>query len=375
MRRRRIVLFVLAAVFVTAAASLKLHQIRLGAAQAASFQPPPDAVTTLQVSAAAWPQSLHAIGTVTADQGVTVSADLPGVVEEIHFDSGRSVLKGAVLVRLDTRQEQAQLSAARAQLELARLNRERAQGLASQGVIAPADRDRAEAEFAQATARVGEIEATIQRKQVKAPFTGLLGLRQVNLGQYLEAGSPIVSLQSLDPVHVDFSVPQQQVAQLRLGREVELSLEGAADAHLHGRISAVDSVVDAATRNVRVRASLGNPDGRLRPGMFVEARVSTGAPEPVLAIPTSAIAYAPYGDSVYVVADLPGPDGGTYRGVRQQFVKLGAARGDQVAVVSGLAAGDEVVTSGAFKLRNGAPVKVDNSVQPDNDPAPRPQEN
>lgn len=375
MRRRRIVLFVLAAVFVTTAASLKLHQMRMGAAQAASFQPPPDAVTTLEVSSAAWPQSLHAIGTVTADQGVTVSADLPGVVEEIHFDSGRHVEKGAVLVRLDTRQEQAQLSAARAQLELARLNRARAQGLAAQGVIAPADRDRAEAEFAQASARVGEIEATIQRKQVRAPFAGLLGLRQVNLGQYLEAGSPIVSLQSLDLVHVDFSVPQQQVARLRRGGEVAVSLAGAADAHLRGRISAVDSVVDAATRNVRVRASLGNPDGRLRPGMFVEARVATGAPEPVLAIPSSAVAYAPYGDSVYVVADLPGPEGGTYRGVRQQFVKLGAARGDQVAVVSGLAAGDQVVTSGAFKLRNGAPVKVDNSVQPGNDPAPRPLEN
>lgn len=375
MRKRRIVLFVLAAVFVTAAASLKLHQIRGGAAQAASFQPPPDAVTTLKVSTASWPQTLHAIGTVTAVQGVNVSADLPGVVEEILFESGRQVTAGTVLVRLDTRQEQAQLTAAKAQLVLARLNHERALGLAAQGVISPADRDRTQAEFEQAQARVGEIEATIHRKQIRAPFTGLLGLRQVNLGQYLEGGSPIVALQSLDPVYVDFSVPQQQVARMRPGGEVEVALEGLPDAGFRGRISAIDSVVDEATRNVRVRASLDNPGGRLRPGMFVEARVTSGAPAPVLAIPASAISYAPYGDSVFVVADLPGPEGGTYRGVRQQFVKLGPARGDQVVVASGLAAGDEVVTSGTFKLRTGAAVKVDNSVQPANDPAPRPQEN
>lgn len=352
----------------------KTLQIRAAIAQAASFQMPPEAVTTVKARLEPWPATLDAIGTVQAVRGVTVSADLPGVVEAILFESGQAVRAGDVLVRLDARQERAQLAAAEAQRDLAKLSLERVRGLVAQGILAQAELDRAAAEHKQAEARVGEIAATIERKQVRAPFSGVLGIRQVDLGQYLAGGAPIVPLQSLDPLHVDFSVPQQQVGRLRPGGAIAVSLEGASSP-TPGEINAVDAVVDEATRNVRVQATIGNPDGRLRPGMFVQVQARLGQQKPVVALPASAISYAPYGDSVYVVADMEGQGGSRYRGVRQQFVKLGPARGDQVAVLEGLDAGAEVVSSGAFKLRNGAAVQVNNEVLPADDPAPRPEDN
>jgi membrane fusion protein (multidrug efflux system) len=354
---------------------VKTLQIQARIAEASSFQPPPEAVTTIMARQEPWPETLGAIGTVHAVRGVTVSADLPGVVESIAFESGRAVREGDVLVRLDTRQERAQLAAAEAQRDLARLSLDRVRGLVEQGIVAPAELDRATAEHRQAEARVGEIRATIERKEVRAPFSGVLGIRQVNLGQYLEGGAPIVPLQSLDPVHVNFSVPQQRVGEMRVGGEVQVTAEGLGGAAVRGRITAIDSVVDEATRNVQVQATFDNPGGRLRPGMFVQAHVRTGDTAAVVALPASAISYAPYGDSVFVVSEMKGPGGEPYKGVRQQFVKLGAARGDLVAVVSGLEAGEEVVTSGAFKLRTGAAVLVDNSVQPGNSPSPRPEDN
>jgi membrane fusion protein (multidrug efflux system) len=321
-----------------------------------------------------WPASLKVIGSAASVQGVTVSADLPGIVAELAFESGKAVQAGALLVRLDTRQEQAQLAAAEAQRELARLNLDRIGGLVAKGVTSHAEYDRVSAEHKQAEARAGEIRATIQRKTIRAPFSGMLGIRQVNLGQYLNAGDPVVPLQSLHPIYVNFGVPQQQVGALRLGGEVRATAEGV-PGDFAGRITALDSVVDEATRNVRVQASFGNAGGRLRPGMFVETQVSIGAREAMITLPASAISYAPYGDSVFVVEDVEGPKGESYRGVRQQFVKLGGARGDQVAVLSGVKAGEEVVSSGVFKLRNGAAVLVNNQIQPGNNPAPKPENN
>jgi membrane fusion protein, multidrug efflux system len=355
--------------------AVKTLQIQAAIAQASSFVPPPEAVTTIKVRQEEWPASLAAIGTVHAVRGVTVSADLPGVVESITFESGRPVREGEVLVRLDTRQERAQLAAAESQRDLARLNLDRARGLVGQGIVAQSELDRTSAEHQQAEARVGEIRATIDRKQIRAPFGGVLGIRQVNLGQYLNAGDPIVPLQSLDPLHVLFSVPQQQLGQVRVGGEVQVTAEGQPGGAAPGRITAINSVVDEATRNIQVEATLDNPGGRLRPGMFVQARVVVGETGSVLTLPASAISYAPYGDSVYVVDQMKGPAGAPYTGVRQQFVKLGGARGDQVAVLSGIESGAEVVTSGAFKLRNGAAVQVNNDVQPSNDPAPKPEDN
>src|SRR5438045_624053 len=272
MKKRMLVMLVSVVAFLVAIGSVKFQQIKAGMAMAASFQPPPEAVTTIAAAEAAWPATLQAIGTVEAARGVTVSADLPGVVEEIAFESGRGVREGEVLVRLDARQEKAQLAAAEAQRELARVNLERARGLAAEGVIAPSEFDRLSAEHKQADARVGEIRALIDRKEVRAPFTGLLGIRQVNLGQYLAAGQAIVTLQAVDPVYVNFSVPQQEIATLRVGAEVRVSTEGLAGA-ASGRITALDSVVNEGTRNAQVQATLANPGGRLRPGTFVKAEV------------------------------------------------------------------------------------------------------
>ncbi len=373
MAKRMIITLAAVAAFLTAIGFIKFRQIQTAIAQASSFQPPPEAVTTIVTRQERWPSTLSAIGTTAAVHGVSVSADLPGVVEAISFDSGRAVQAGDVLVRLDTRQEQAQLAAAEAQRALARLNLDRARGLREEGIISQADYDRATSENDQAQARVGEIRATIARKTIRAPFAGILGIRQVNLGQYLTGGAAIVPLQSLDPIYVNFSVPQQEVGQLRAGVEVRVTAEGIAP--FEGRITAVDSIVDEATRNVQAQATLPNREGRLRPGMFVQAEVLVGTSSAVVALPTSAVAYAPYGDSVFVVGDVKGPKGETYRGVRQQFVKLGGERGDQVAVVSGLQAGEEVVTSGVFKLRNGAAVHINNDVRPANNPAPKPEDN
>jgi membrane fusion protein (multidrug efflux system) len=221
---------------------------------------------------------------------------------------------------------------------------------------------------------VGEIRATIARKTIRAPFSGILGIRQVNLGQYLAGGDAIVSLQSLDPIYVNFGVPQQDTAHVRVGRRVRVTAGNVSGVALAGRVTAIDSIVDETTRNVQVQATLANPRGLLRPGMFVQAEVVLGESRAVVALPASAISYAPYGDSVFVVTEMKDPQGTSYRGVRQQFVKLGSARGDQIAVVSGLNPGDEVVTSGVFKLRNGAAVLVNNKLRPGNNPAPTPED-
>jgi membrane fusion protein, multidrug efflux system len=294
-------------------------------------------------------------------------------VASIAFDSGQSVREGEVLAVLDTRQERAQLAAADAQGDLARVNFDRLQGLLNERVISQAEFDRATAEQRQAVARVGEIRAAIDRKTIRAPFSGILGLRHVNLGQYLSGGDALVTLQALNPIYVNFGVPQQSAPQMRVGRNVRITAGDHAGVELSGSISALDSVVDAATRNIQVQATFANPNGLLRPGMFVQTEVVLGAASPVVSLPASSISYAPYGDSVFVVADIKNDKGQTYRGVRQQFVKLGATRGDQIAIVSGVKPGDEVVTSGVFKLRNGAAVLVNNKVRPANNPTPKPE--
>jgi membrane fusion protein, multidrug efflux system len=374
MAKRMILMLVLMTLIIAGLGFVKLKQFQAMAGAQAAMQPPPDAVTTIVAKQEEWPATLNAIGTVAAVQGVTVSADLPGLVDRIAFDSGRTVRKGDELVHLDTRQEEAQVAGAEAQLQLARLNFERMQGLVDQDAVSRAEYDAAAAAHKQAEARLREIRATIERKTIRAPFSGMLGIRQVNLGQYLTGGTPIVPLQSLDPIYVNFGVPQQDASQMRHGRGVRIAVGELGDVVFAGRISALDSVVDPATRNVQVQATLANPGGRLRPGMFVQAQVMLGENRPVVALPASAISYAPYGDSVFVVTDMKTPEGQAFRGVRQQVVKLGPARGDQVAVLSGINAGEEVVTSGAFKLRNGAAVQVNNKVQPANSSAPKPED-
>ena len=373
MARRMIVMLTVTGLLLTGLGFVKFQQIQTAIAQGAAFQPPPEAVTTIVTHEEQWPATLNAIGTMAAVQGVTVSADLAGTVDRILFDSGQAIREGAVLAVLDTRQEKAQLAAIEAQRELARLTFERMEGLLNERVISRAEFDRATADFRQSEAQSAEIRAVIERKTIRAPFSGVLGIRQVNLGQYLAGGDALVTLQSINPIYVNFGVPQQTVGQIPVGRAVRVTTSDVATAEWNGRVTAIDSLVDEATRNIQVQATLANPNGRLRPGMFVQTEVMLGASQPVLALPASAISYAPYGDSVFVVAELKGEDGKAYRGVRQQFVKLGPARGDQVAVLGGLKPGDEVVTSGVFKLRNGAAVQINNAVRPANSLAPKPE--
>ena len=375
MLKRMILMLTVTAVVLAALGFVKFWQIQEAVGKAASFQPPPQAVTTIAAQEEEWPATLSAIGTVAAVQGVTVSADLPGIVERISFESGGWVREGDMLVQLDIKQEQAQLAAAEAERDLARLNYDRTYGLVNEGAIARAEYDQATAEQKRTEARVAEIRATIARKTIRAPFSGLLGIRQVNLGQYLSGGDPVVPLQSLDPIYVNFGIPQQDAGQMRVGRRVRITVGDLAGVEFTGRVTATNSVVDEATRNVQVQATLANPRGTLRPGMFVQAEVLLDTSRSVVVLPASAISYAPYGDSVFVVTELQDQDGQSYRGVRQQFVKLGGTRGDQIAVLSGLQPGEEVVTSGTFKLRNGVAVLINNDVQPGNERAPTPEDN
>lgn len=351
----------------------RFRQIQ-SAVAASSFQPPPEAVTSVVAQKLEWPATMTAIGSLEAVHGVTVSADLPGTVTRINFDSGKAVQEGDILVELDTRQERAQLASLEAQRDLAHSNFARMQELVNAGVISRQDFDAATSQQKATEANVAEIKATIARKTIRAPFSGILGIRKVNLGQYLPAGSPIVSNQTLNPIYVNVSVPQQAVSQVRVGRKLQVTTEDIAGKVFTGTVTAIDSEVDATTRNIQIQATLANPDGKLRPGMFVNAQLAVGASHSVIPLPASAINYAPYGDSVFVITDLKDPKGQSYRGVRQQFVKIEGSRGDQVAIISGLNPGDEVVSSGVFKLRNGAAVLVNNKVQPANSPAPNPEE-
>lgn len=341
--------------------------------QYANFTIPPESVTTAKAEGQSWIPELKAIGSTDAVQGVVVSTDLSGIVTKINFESGQKVKQGDLLVQLDVNEEQAQLRSAEAQQKLAGLNLQRQQNLLKSRVSSQADFDAAQAQYDQTTAAVEQVKAAISKKTILAPFTGVLGIRMVNLGQYLESGAKIAPLQSLDPIYVNFWAPQQNLPRLSAGQDVKVTVDGSDDLKFEGKINAIDSVVDEATRNVRVQATLPNPDGKLRAGMFVNVSVPLAEKNDVVVVPATAVQYAPYGDSVFIVEQIKDDKGKEYLGVRQQVVKVGDTKGDQVAV-SGVKDGEEVVTSGGFKLRAGSAVEVNNSVQPSNEAAPKPED-
>lgn len=374
MAKRMILMLVVVLALLGGLGFAKYRQVEAAIAMGASFQPPPTAVTTVIAKKATWPSTLSVIGTAAAIQGVTVGADLPGTIDKIHFESGQWVHQGDILVELDTRQERAQLASLEAQRDLAKINYDRAQELVKAGVISRSDYDNASAQQKATEAQVGDIRAAIARKTIRAPFTGVLGIRQVSLGQYLAAGQAIVSLQSLSPIYVNFGVPQQDTSKVIPGHVLRVTNNELPGLGFTGRIIAIDSVINEQTRNIQVQAVVTNKDNKLRPGMFVQVELPLGKPHDVIPLPASAINYAPYGDSVFVVTDMKDPKGNTYRGVRQQVVKIEGSRGDQVAIVSGINPGDEVVSAGAFRLRNGAPIQVNNSIKPENSTNPHPQE-
>ena len=351
--------------------------IKMGKAMAAQ-KPPPITVSKAAAAAESWQPALRTVGSLTAVQGVVVSNELAGVVEKIGFESGQIVQQGALLVQLNTSTEQAQLRSLDAAAELGRQNLERAKKLRESNVNAQADLDTNEALFQQAVANAENLRAIIAKKAIVAPFSGRLGLRQVNLGQFLAVGSSIVALQSLDPIYANFTLPQQDVRNVRAGQPITLAIDAYPGAEFKGEITAFDSRLDETTRTVRVQATLGNGDGRLQGGMFASVAVMLPQKENVVTVPQTAITYNPYGNVVYVIeaakdeAVAPGAAGQPVLTVRQQFVRVGETRGDQVAIVDGLKAGDEIVTAGQLKLRNGVRVRVDNTVPVANSPKPNP---
>ncbi len=339
-----------------------------------SFVAPPLAVTSARVQSAEWEATRRAVGTLVAVQGVTIAAEVAGRVRDIAFRSGAPVRQGEVLVRLDTAAEEAQLAAALADAQLARATVERARKLRRGEANAQADLDAAEARAKQADAAVANLRAVIAKKTVRAPFDGRISIRQVDRGQILAPGTPIASLQALDPIHVDFWLPQQALRDLQPGERVRLRTDTFPGASWDGEVTTINPEVDPVTRNVRVRATLPNDLERLRPGMFANVEVLSARKQSVVTIPATAVLYAPYGDSVFAIEERKDAAGKPAAVARQKFVRLGERRGDLVAVLSGLRAGEAIVSSGAFKLRNGAAVAVNDALAPRTQLAPRPSE-
>ncbi len=345
--------------------------------------PPPESVSTDVSRVLDWEGTLSAVGSVAAAQGVAVSNDAAGVVKKIHFESGDLVKPGQVLVELDNSVERAQLATAQARRQLAQQTFNRTRDLAKAGTVSQSQLDADASALAAATAEVEALNAQIDRKTVRAAFAGRLGIRAVNLGQYLSPGTTVTTLDALDSVYVDFTLPQQELPSLGTGLAVRVTIEGSEQLTADGQIVAIDPSLDRATRSLRVRASVPNPGQKLRPGMFARVAVLLPDRKQVVAIPMTAVVHAPYGDSVFIVEPVSGPAPSTQttegktpsfpvRQVRQQFVRLGQERGDFVAVLEGVSAGQEVVSAGAFKLRNGAKIAVNNHIRPEPSLDPRP---
>jgi membrane fusion protein (multidrug efflux system) len=338
-------------------------------------QPAPEMVTTAAARTEKWESVLTAVASLVAVQGVTVSAEMTGKVVQIAFQPGAMVQAGDLLVQQDIAAETAQLRSAEATVALTKITLERARKLLSQKTSSQAEYDNADAQHKQALAQADNIRALIAKKTIRAPFAGVLGIRLVNLGQILSAGDPIVSLQALDPVFVNFSLPQQQLAQIRTGLTVRVQTDALPGQVVEGTITAINPEVETATRNIKVQATVKNTQHRLRPGMFATATVVLPEQDTVLAIPVTAVLNAPYSDSVFIVEDDKNDKNSPpAKIVRQQFVRLGVRRGDFVAVTSGLKQGEIVVSTGAFKLRNGQAVTVDNTLAPEFKIAPTPKD-
>jgi membrane fusion protein (multidrug efflux system) len=343
--------------------------------------PPPETIATAVSKEDAWESTLSAVGTIAPVKGVSLSNDAPGVVSAIHFDSGAVVKQGDVLVELDSNVERAQLASVEARRELARLNAGRSRALVASDSIPKAQLDNDEAVVKSSQSDLGALQAQIARKIVRAPFSGKLGIRAINIGQYLSPGTTISSLEAMDSVFVDFTLPQQNLADVAVGTKVRVTLEGDAGAGYDGVVSAVDPAVDSATRAIRVRASVPNTGDKLRPGMFANVSVVLPEQKRLVSVPAPAVVHASYGDSIFIVEEkkdpagvsVKGADGKPARIARQQFVRTGMHRGDFVAIAEGVKPGQEVVVGGAFKLRNGAGVIVNNDVVPDMKLSPTPE--
>jgi membrane fusion protein (multidrug efflux system) len=340
--------------------------------------PPPESVGTALAQSQVWEGTLSAVGSITAAKGVVVSNDAPGTVAHIYFESGAQVRQGQTLVDLDTSVERAQLASSRARVDLATLTVHRSRALVKSDAISQSQADSDESALKTSTTDANALAAQIDRKVVRAPFSGRLGIREINLGQYLNSGTRITVLEAIDTVYVDFTLPQQRLGELKIGLPVRVAIEGTEGAPREGTIAAIDPTVDSTTRTIRVRAAVPNKEETLRPGMFANVSVVLPDQANFVTIPATALVHASYGDSVFVVEDKKAEEGGPLPGdkpakiARQQFVRVGASRGDFVSIVDGVTAGQDIVSAGAFKLRNGSSIVVNNEVKVDAQLSPHP---
>lgn len=349
---------------------IKYLQISAAIAEGASRQPPPTAVTSMLVEESTWPVTERAVGSLRAVKGALLSAEDMGRVAQIEFESSSDVKEGQLLLRLDTQVEEAQLDAAKARLNLASIEAKRQAALRERNANAKADLDSAQAQLQEAKAEVARIEAMIRRRSIVAPFDGKAGVRLVNLGQMVTAGDGIVSVQAFNPLYVDFNLPQQSLSRVREGLPIKLEIDGFGEKTFGGSLTAIDSSVDAASRNFQLQGTIENADGLLRPGMFVEVVLEHAEKQTFITVPISSIKYAPYGDTIFVI-EAPSEQGP--RPIRPQVVTLGPKKGDLVAVLSGLKPGEEIVTSGVFKLQPNGNVIVNNETVPGQDLSPKPE--
>jgi len=349
------------------------------------------AVTAMPAQSQQWREQIKAIGSLRAVRGADLAPEIAGTVDTVHFESGTDTKAGAILVELRAADERAKLESLQAAADLAESIYKRNQAQFEAKAISEAQLDADAATLKGARAQVAQQQALLDKKIIRAPFAGHLGIREVDEGQYIAAGTKIVTLQALDPIHVDFSLPQQSLAQLREGQSVSVVADVFPDEIFSGKITAIDPAVDVNTRNVQVRATLKNPQKKLLPGMFARVEIEVGQAQSYLTLPQTAITYNPYGEFVFVATtpdqlsdaaksqaaaaqSAKGERADKQLVAKQVFVKVGPTRGDQVAILSGIKPGEQVVTSGQLKLKNGTPIKINNAVLPSNNPAPAPHE-
>jgi membrane fusion protein (multidrug efflux system) len=372
-RRWRPVAIAIALLVAILAFAFGIKALQIGKMMSTKMEMPPTTVSSATVKEEDWAPTLSAVGSISAVQGTVVSSELGGVVSKIGFENGGTAKKGDLLLQLDASAEEALLRSAEAEAELGRQDLERTRGLASHKVVSKAELDAAESKFNRLNAVVDQMHSNIRKKTIIAPFDGQLGIRQVNVGQMINSGQQVVQLTSLDSLFADFALPQQYLGQLTPGLEVHVTTDALPGHVFPGKVTAINSMVDSSTRNITLQATLENPDHVLRPGMFAKAEVTLPEKHKALVVPGSAISYAPFGDSVFVIEKKKDEKTGKESQViRQQFVRVGEARGDLVAITQGLKAGETIVSTGVFKLRNGMAVTINNDLAPNPQVNPNP---
>lgn len=370
MIKRMIVMLFLCALVLGGAFGYKAFGTMMMQKGMAAAKDPVQTVSSIVATSQEWQSRIEAVGTLRAVQGIDIAPEVAGTVEALPFESGLDVEAGAILLQMDSKEQKAALAALESNLKLAELNLARNEKQLAAKAISQAAYDASKSEFDSLTAQVAQQKATLEKRTLRAPFAGRLGLRQVNLGEYVPAGKAIVSLQQLDPLYLDFMLPQQKLSHIAIGQKIIAQTDAYDDKTFEGEISAIESAVDEATRNVKVRATIGNPEKILRPGLFAKLHLSVGEPQKYLTLPQTAITFNPYGSTVYLVTK--NAEGA--QEAKMAFVKTGDKRGDQIAILEGVKEGDEVVTSGQIKIRNGSLLSVNNTIQPKNDAAPQPQD-